>query len=171
MPAHVFVLQVMALVLAVAGVLKIVDPTPVVRALTAARLPAGAIIGRVLGAAEVATGVWVLGVGDRWSAAALAGLYGAFIVFIASNRVRGLHVPCGCLGESTEPPGPAHVIVDGIGVAVGVVAVAAPAGSALEWMDHGWPGALVLIALVITAAAVVVALDWSSRIGRGRTAH
>ena len=158
-----FVVQTAALVVAVAGLLKAIDPAPVGRALHAAGLPSHPVVGRALGAVEVGVGAWVLVGGGRLAAAALAALYAGFLAFIASNRLRGLSVPCGCLGETTRPPGPAHWVIDGIGVSAALVAVWSPVGPATEWLDDGLVGLLALAGVVAAAAAAVVAMD---RVGR-----
>ncbi|MGY6501522.1 MAG: MauE/DoxX family redox-associated membrane protein [Acidimicrobiales bacterium] len=159
-----FAVHVAALVVAVAGLVKVVDPTAVVRSLAAAGLPSHPLAGRVLGLTEVGAGAWVLAGGGRWSATALAALYVGFLAFIASNRVRGLDVPCGCLGDSTRPPGAAHWVIDTVSVLAAVAAVASPVGPATEWFDAGSAqGVGALVGIVVVAALVVVALESEGR--------
>lgn len=154
-----FVVQAAALVVAVAGLLKVLDPTAITRSLAAAGLPAHALAGRGLGLVEVTVGAWVLAAGGRGAAAFLAVLYAGFLAFIGSNRIRGLDVPCGCLGESTRPPGPAHWVVDSIGLVAALGAAWAPIGPATDWVADGAVGALGLAGVVATAAAAVVAMN------------
>ena len=159
-----FVVHVAAVVVAVTGLAKLVDPTPASTALERAGLPSGGGAGRSLGAVEVAVGAWVLAAGGPMAAAALAVLYLGFIVFIVTNRLRGLDVPCGCIGRSTEPPGVTHVVVDAVAASAAVAAVIAPVGVAAEWVDHGTVGVIALAAVVALGVAVVVGLE---ALGRG----
>jgi hypothetical protein len=165
-----FALHTAAVVLTVAGVAKLVDPGPVTRSLAAARLPASPIAGRGLGAGEVAIGIWVLVAGGRASAAALGVWYLAFVIYLVANRLRGLDVPCGCVGESDRPAGPAHIVVDLLAVGAGLAAAIRPVGDVSSWLDEGATGALALGAMALLSAAVVV-LVLPGRIGAGRPSH
>lgn len=158
-----FVVHVAAVVLAVTGTRKVVDPAGIVAALDAAGLPSGEAIGRGLGLIEVGVGVWVLVGGGSVSAAAMALLYGGFVAFIIANRVRGLDVPCGCIGTSTAPPGRYHVTIDLVAVVAASWAMAAPVGPAADWADHGAVGLLALVGVVVSAALVAVGLEASAR--------
>lgn len=154
-----FVVHVAALVLAVSGVRKVASPQAVSSALRAAGLPSGAVAGRLIGLVEIGVGAWVLAWGGAPSAGAMAAVYAGFIAFIGTNRVRGLHVPCGCFGESDRPPGVAHMAVDVIALGAGVAAVAWPVGAATEWLDHGAAGAAALVAAVAAGAGVIAGLE------------
>ncbi|MFP3905796.1 MAG: MauE/DoxX family redox-associated membrane protein [Acidimicrobiales bacterium] len=162
-----FVVHVAAVVLAVTGIRKVVDPAGIVAALDVAGLPSGEVVGRCLGLAEVGVGVWVLVGGGTVSATAMALLYGGFVAFIVANRVRGLDVPCGCIGTSTAPPGLYHVAIDLVGVVAAAWAVIAPVGPAADWADHGAAGLLALVGVVAAAATVAVGLEASARSHRG----
>lgn len=158
-----FVVHTAAVVVAVTGVRKLVDPVAIDEALTKSGLPAGPLVGRLIGGAEVAIGVAVLAVGGRLPAAALALLYGGFLAFIVVNRLRGLDVPCGCVGESTAPPGLLHVTIDAAATVAAVVAVVVPVGAAADWVDDGAAGVAALGGVVVAAALVVVALEVAAR--------
>lgn len=147
--------HVAALVLAVAGVAKLTDPRPVTRSLAAARLPSSPLVGRLIGTGEVVVGGGALAVGGRLAAVALGAWYVAFVVYLVSNRLRGLDVPCGCIGESDRPAGPAHLVVDLLAGTVAFAAVARPVAGAADWLDEGGLGIAVLVAIVAISAAIV----------------
>jgi hypothetical protein len=161
-----FVVHVAAVVLAVAGVAKLIDPTAVTRSLSAAGLAVPPTVGRVVGAGEVAVGSSVLAFGGALASAALAAWYGAFVVYLVANRARGLEVPCGCIGESNQPAGPAHLAVDLVAVAAAGLAVARPVGDVTRWVDEGIVGIGALGAIAVASAAVVVVV-LPGRIGAG----
>lgn len=162
-----FVVHAAAVVVAVTGVGKLVDPTAVSAALERAGLVSGPWVGRGLGAVEVAVGGWVLAAGGRPSSIALALLYGGFLAFIVANRVRGLEVPCGCVGRSTKPPGAAHVVVDVVAAAAAVAAAIGPVGAAAGWLDEGGAGVAALVGVAAVGVGVVVGLEAAGRDGRG----
>ena len=161
-----FVVHAAAVVVAVTGVGKLVDPTAVSAALERAGLVSGPWAGRGLGAVEVVVGGWVLAAGGRPSAAALALLYVGFLAFIVANRLRGLEVPCGCVGRSTEPPGAAHVVVDVVAASAALAAVIGPVGAAAGWLDEGGAGIAALVGVGVVGVGVVVGLE-----AAGRDAH
>jgi hypothetical protein len=158
-----FLVHTAAVVVAVTGVRKLVDPDAISAALATAGLPDGPGVGRLIGAVEVAIGIGVLAAGGRLPALALALLYGGFLAFIAVNRLRGLDVPCGCVGESTAPPGLLHVAIDAVAAAGAATAVAVPVGAAADWPEDGWAGLVGLAGVVVAAALVVVALEVAAR--------
>lgn len=157
MPVHAVLLHALALVLALAGVRKVADPTPVATALRRSGLPSSPLLGRTLGVVELAASLAVLAVGGAVSAAALGLIYLGFLGFILTNKARGLDAPCGCFGESDTPPGLAHLAVDAVGVAAGLAGVLAPVDGVAGWLDEGALGVAALI-LVAVAAALTIAL-------------
>ena len=165
-----FVVHVAAVVLAVAGVTKVLDPSAVTRSLAAAGLAVSPGIGRSVGIGEMVVGSWVLAFGGAIASAALAAWYGAFVVYLVANRARGLEVPCGCIGESDRPAGPAHLVVDLVAVAAAGLAVVRPVGDVTLWVDEGVVGIGALGAIAVASAAVVV-LVLPGRIGAGGTGH
>jgi hypothetical protein len=166
----VIVVHAAAVVLAVAGATKLVDPGPVTRSLGAAGLPAASWVGRLLGAGEVGVGAWVLVFGGAPAAAALATWYAAFTVYLVTNRLRGLAVPCGCIVGADRPAGAAHLVVDVVAVAAATWAIARPVGDVSEWLDDG-AGGIVALAAVALVAATVVVLVLPGRIGPRRAPH
>jgi hypothetical protein len=157
-PPHALLVHAAALLLAVAGIQKLADPHSIEQALQASGLPSGAGTGRLLGAVELGVASWVLVWAGAAPAGALAAVYAGFLAFITANRLRGLDVPCGCLGESDRPPGLPHVLIDVVAVAAGLAGVVAPVGDVTGWLDDGASGALVLVAIVAVAALGVVVL-------------
>lgn len=154
---HAVLLHALALVLALAGVRKAIDPAPVAASLRRSGWPSAPVLGRLLGVGEVAVALAVLTVGGPIPAALLGVLYLGFLVFIGSNKLRGADVPCGCFGESTTPPGVAHVAVNVVAVATAALAVADPADGVFGWLDEGL-GGVVALALVVVAGALTIAL-------------
>ncbi|HEX2578077.1 MAG TPA: MauE/DoxX family redox-associated membrane protein [Aquihabitans sp.] len=112
-----------ALLLALAGALKVSSPAPTRVALRSAGLPDSVLAARLIGAGEVAVAAYALLAGGR-SAALVALAYVAFAAFslrvIRATRGRA---SCGCFGASDAPLTTLHVGVD--------LAVAAVAGLAV----------------------------------------
>jgi hypothetical protein len=94
---------VAALLLCVAGVLKLRSPD---RAAAALRTRSWAV--RVLAVGEVALGAGCALLPTRPLAVALAGVYGLFSLLAVVLMRRG--VPCGCFGDNDLPVSLAHVI-------------------------------------------------------------
>jgi uncharacterized membrane protein YphA (DoxX/SURF4 family) len=97
-------------VLAVAGLLKAIDPQSSVTAVRAYELlPASlaTVVGWGLPFAEIALGLLLLvGIATRVVAAATAVLLVVFIIAVASAAARGLSIDCGCFGGGGQvPPG------------------------------------------------------------------
>ena len=123
-----------ALLLGAAGTAKLASPAGTVRALRATRTapPArlngvtGVAAVRTVGAAELAIAVSVIGLGGRWPALALTGAY----VVLAGVATRLLAVApgadCGCFGARRSPSSRWHLVVDGAGVAAGLLGAVAP---------------------------------------------
>lgn len=162
------VLQAAAVVLAVSGTAKLADPGPAAAALDGAGLPSSPALGRALGVVELVVGIVVLAVGGPWAAVALAVLYLGFVGFVVSNRLRGLHVPCGCIGEADEPPGAFHLVVDVAAAAAGVAAVVRPIGPVAERLDGGRGDLLALAAVVALAVLALIGIRASGRGGSGQ---
>ena len=163
-----FAVHVAAVVLAVAGVAKVADPTPVTRSLRVAGLPSSHSAGRALGAGELAVAVWVLAAGGRLAAAALGIWFAGFVVYLVANRLRGLDVPCGCIGDSDRPAGIGHLVIDLVAAGAAFGAIVWPVSDATVWLDHGAGGILALVGIAVVSAGVVV-LVLPGRIGAGTT--
>lgn len=154
---HAVLLHALALVLAIAGVRKVLDPAPVVAALRKSGWPSSPLLGRALGVVEMGSSVAVLAVGGALAAAVVGAVYLGFVVFIVSNKVRGADIPCGCFGESATPPGAAHIAVNVVAVAAAAAAVISPVDGVTGWLDEGLVGTTAL-ALVLVAAVLTITL-------------
>ncbi|QGG96666.1 MauE/DoxX family redox-associated membrane protein [Actinomarinicola tropica] len=157
MPVHAVLLHALALVLALAGVRKVIDPAPVAASLRRSGLPSAPVLGRLLGVVEVVVSLAVLSTGGAVPAALMGLVYLGFLAFILSNKLRGADVPCGCFGESTTPPGVAHIAVNTVAVAAAVAGVLDPSDGVFGWIDEGAVG-VVALALVVVAGALTIAL-------------
>src|SRR5690348_7783572 len=104
MPSEMSVLEgpfaATCVLLALAGVAKLVRPAPTVGALRAVRWPASFLLVRVLGGVEIVVGVVALITGAPAVALVVALLHVAFAVFVAVAMRAGSPVQsCGCFGE------------------------------------------------------------------------
>jgi hypothetical protein len=146
-----------AVVLAVAGVAKTIDPVMTVGALRAAGLPVGPSAVRVAGAVEAVLAIGAAITGEPALALAVAASYLAFAGFVAVALVRDLPVgSCGCFGRADAPPSVLHVVVN-VGAAVSAVAVALHDGGGLRATLDGQPLAGVPF-LVLVGAGVYAAI-------------
>ena len=114
--------------LVVAGVPKIVDPLPLVRALRAAGMPAGRLLVRAFAVAEVGVGGWALTAPGRLSAALVAAAYLVFTAFVARVLGRGgVLGSCGCFGKPDTPATRSHLALTAVAALTALaVAVDAP---------------------------------------------
>lgn len=115
--------------LVVAGVPKLGDPMPLVRALRGAGLPASRPLVRAFAAAEVVVGLWALLSPNRWSAALVGLGYLGFTAFVVRVLVRGgILGSCGCFGKPDTPATGTHAVLTGLAaLTAAAVAVAPPA--------------------------------------------
>lgn len=133
-----------AALLVVAATPKLADPSPLVKALTSVRLPAGRQVVRAFAGFELLVAAAVFTPLSRVAVTAMAGLYAGFSAFVALALARrGVISSCGCLGTPDTPPTRAH-----LGLTL-VVAAAAATGAAR-------PGLL---------AHPVGAVDWAATLG------
>ncbi len=146
--------------LVVAGVPKVRDPLPVVRALRSVGAAAPRPAARALAVVEVAVGLGTLVAPVATEpfpvpAAALgvALLYAGFTAFVAVALAKGGVVEsCGCLGRADTPPSLAHVLTTAtFAIAAGLAAFATPSADA--WWSRG-PGT----ALAVAALAALLGL-------------
>ena len=140
--------------LVLAGVPKVADPAPLVRALRSAGFtvpPApGALLVRGFAAAEVVVGVWAVLAPGRLAAALAAAAYAVFTAFVALVLTRGgVLGSCGCFGKPDTPPTRTHL-------ALTAVAALVAAAVALDPPADAWGGAASTSALVTTAGLAVV---------------
>ncbi|MPZ52152.1 MAG: hypothetical protein GEU79_05375 [Acidimicrobiia bacterium] len=156
---------VFAALLVVTGVLKIVRPTEVERALRSVDVPAAHGSGRVLGAAEVVVGVAVFLIDGPLPAVALTLLYLGFGVFVVvALRSGGVVRSCGCVGKADTPPNPLHVILNVLGVVSGGAAVSV--GSVI-WesgpvLESAVAIAMIGIAIWLAYSIVALPISWKA---------
>ena len=140
--------------LLVAGVPKVVDPMPLVRALRAAGMPAGRLLVRAFAVAEVAVGGWALVAPGRLSAALVATAYLVFTAVVARVLTRGgVLGSCGCFGKPDTPATRSHLALTAVAALTALsVAIDPPAG---VWSDVD------TASLTTTGLAVVIGfLAW-----------
>jgi hypothetical protein len=117
-------LHLAALVLAVSGAHKLLEPEAASKALETAGVPATLASGRTVGATEIAAGAGLLAFGGLVATLAVGGMYAAFAGFLLVLRRRDEDAPCGCFGASDAPPGATHLVINLACVAVAATAVA-----------------------------------------------
>ncbi len=145
-----------ALLLVAAGVLKVADPAPLVRALRSVGLRAPASAVRALAAGEAALGLAAVLTGSRVAAAGVALSYAAFTVFVAVALARGgVLASCGCFGKQDVPPTRAHIAVTAALALVATAVAVRPLGSLPTVLGAGPAEGLPL--LVATAAVAATA--------------
>lgn len=144
-----------ALLLIAAGLPKLRDPDPLVRALRSARLPGSRGLVRGLAALEVATGGWVLARPARPSALAAALLYAVFTAFVLLARRRGgVLSSCGCFATPDTPASAGHAVLTAAAALVALGAALDPAGLAWAGRDLGE------VLLLLGSAGLVGLLAW-----------
>lgn len=134
-----------ALLLAVAGAAKLVDPSRLAGALAALGWPASGTLVRVAAGAETVLGVATVVVGGRVPALLVAASYLGFAAFVmAALRAGTPLATCGCIGRADTPPSPEHVVVDALLAGGAVLAGAADAPALWDASWAAWPVALVV---------------------------
>ncbi len=150
------VLGAAALVLAVAGVGKLIRPLGTSRAadaLGAGRLAAAPMV-RLFGLAEFALAGWVLVIGGRLAAGLLAFAY-LFLALVATRLLRvAPQQDCGCFGKPDQPISRSHLFTDifGAAVSLGAVIWSQPALLVVLSRSELWLG--------LGLAAMVALLTW-----------
>ncbi len=149
---------VFAVLLAMAGVGKLITPEATGAALQGARLPNHHRLVELLGVGEVLLAGAVLGIGGVLPAAALAVAYTLFALFAFRQSRAG--AGCGCFGDAETPATNLHVAVDAIGAVVAAVAavVAAPAVPAVLRQQDALSIILTLQLLALGALVVRMTL-------------
>jgi hypothetical protein len=109
-----------------AGVPKLGDPMPLVRALRSTGLPASRSLVRVLAAVEVALGLWAMARPGAINAALVCAAYLLFTGFVLLALTRGgVLGSCGCFGKADTPPTRSHLAVTaGLAALAGAVVIA-----------------------------------------------
>ncbi len=144
--------------LVLAGVPKLRDPLPLVRALRSVGLPGGRRLVQVAAALEVVVGAAALVVPGRVTGALVAAAYLAFTAFVAlALRRGGLLGSCGCFGRPDTPPTRSHLLVTALLAASGLALAVAPSSpwSALP-QQLTQVGALVVFALLVGVLSYLV---------------
>jgi hypothetical protein len=140
--------------LVAAGVPKLVDPMPLVRAVRQSGLPAGRTSIRLVALAEVAVGLYALVAPGRVSALLTALAYLVFTAFVARALARGgVLGSCGCFGKPDTPPTRTHLVVTG---AIVVVAAAV----ALDPPVSPWATLGATSLTTVAFAGVIAFLAW-----------
>ncbi len=148
-----------ALLLAVAGASKALDPASTVRAARAVRLPLTAPVARLFGVAEVVVGLAALLSGGPVPAALVAVSYAGFAVFVAVGVVRGDLASCGCFSGNDAPPSVAHVVVNmALAVSASAVALSSGASSLTAAVREDGPWSALLLAGLALVEAVLLYL-------------
>lgn len=118
-----------SLLLVGAGMSKIVDPAPLVRAARSVGLPVPTPAVRVLAALEAGLGVAAVLTGSRVAAALVALSYLGFTGFVLLARRRGgVLASCGCFGKVDTPPTRTHIAVTGVLAVVAAAVAVRPVG-------------------------------------------
>jgi Methylamine utilisation protein MauE len=120
--------------LVAAGLPKVRDPLPLVRALRAAGAPVHRLAVRVFAGGEVVLGVWALLSPGRVVALLVAAAYVVFSAFVALVLTRGgILGSCGCFGKPDTPATRTHLLLTSTAAATALaVAIDPPAGAWAE---------------------------------------
>lgn len=119
--------------LVVTGWVKMVRPADTAIAVTAMGLPIGTVVVRTLASAEILIGLAVVLTMDSRALVGQALLYAVFLLWIANAMRRGAPIEsCGCLGRHDTPPYWGHLALNGIALAISLLAALTV---------HGWPAA------------------------------
>ncbi len=118
-----------ALLLVMAGLSKVADPAPLVRAGRSVGVPVLGPTVRVLAGVEVVLGAAAVLTGSRVAAALVSLSYAGFTAFVLLARRRGgVLASCGCFGRVDTPPTRTHVAVTAALALVAAVVVVRPVG-------------------------------------------
>ena len=157
-----------SVILAGAGVAKLLRPDDTARALLIAGLPHHRRLVRAGAAAEVAVGMAAVAVPGPLSGALVATAYAAFAGFVAVALVRGWPLSsCGCFGRPDARPGYPHLVLNAGAAAAAVWwSVVAPGRVAPLFVHGPWHGGpLALVSVVIAGLAYLV---WTNPLEGGR---
>lgn len=142
--------------LVVAGVPKVADPLPLVRALRAAGMPLPRLLVRAFATAEVAVGLWALAAPGRASSGLVAAAYLLFTAFVARALARGgILGSCGCFGKADTPATRTHLTLTAAAALVGAWATVDPPRGV-------WSGVDATTLTTVGLGAVVAFLGWQA---------
>ncbi len=156
--------------LALAGAMKLLDPTMTIGALRELGLPSSEPLVRLGALAELVLGVLAVVVGGTVVWTLVAASYIAFGMFVlAALRVDAPIGSCGCFGRADTAPHWLHLVIDlGIWVAV-VTWVARMEESPLDQLaDHGGDGAIAVAAAVALIAFIYAGFTGAARAASSR---
>jgi hypothetical protein len=124
----------------VAGVPKVTDPLPLVRALRSAGIPLrpapGSALVRTFAVAEVAVGGWAIIAPGRVSAALVAAAYLVFTLFVARVLTRGgVLGSCGCFGKPDTPATRTHLVLTALAALTALLVAVDPPASVWAGVD------------------------------------
>jgi hypothetical protein len=149
-------LHLAALVLAVSGAHKLLEPEAASKALTTAGVPSALASGRAVGAIEVAAGAGLLAFGGLAATLAVGAMYAAFAGFLLVLRRRDDAAPCGCFGASDAPPGATHLVINLACVAIVAIAVVTAMPSLTDVAAESGAASLVGYAALLLAGTLGV---------------
>ena len=153
-----------ALLVLAAGAGKLRAPAPATAMLRRAlpgRLRFAARPGavRVAGLVEFAVAGAVVLSGTRVALALLAAAYLGFLAISIRAVAAGASTSCGCFGRSDTPVGTAHLVLNGLALAVVLAGVARPPGAWGGLLHHAaLPGAIGLAQAALLAALGYLAI-------------
>jgi hypothetical protein len=143
-----------AALLVVAGVPKVGDPLPLVRALRAAGMPVPRLLVRGFALAEVAIGGWAVVAPGRVSSGLVAAAYLVFTVFVARVLARGgVLGSCGCFGKADTPATRTHLTLTAAAALVALWATIDPPRGV-------WSGVDAATLTTVGLGAVIGFLAW-----------
>lgn len=144
-----------AALLVVAGVPKVRDPWPLVRATRSVGLRVGPGVVRAFAVAEVLLGVLAVIRPSSWSAGLVAAAYLGFTGFVVrALRRGGVLESCGCFGTADTPPTWPHA---GVTLAAAAVAAAVALGAPDQPYADASVGGVVA---TLAGAGLVAFLAW-----------
>lgn len=175
MPALTGPALAVAVLLALAGAQKVLDPTMTVGALRGLRLPASPALVRLGAGAELALGVLAIGVGGVVIWSLVAASYLAFAVFVVAALRHGTMLgSCGCFGREDTPPHWSHVAVNvvlaGVALALAGQGDGAPLDALADEPGRGTVVAALAAIAVYLLYALYVELPRALLAGRKRSA-
>jgi hypothetical protein len=141
----------LALLLLLAGVLKLRAPKPAAAALFAAGLPSSPLLVRAIGAAEVALGLACLLIPGALTGALLALAYAGFAAVVGLLARSAEGIPCGCFGEGSFTATRGHAAADLLAAALAAAFAVDPAGGPADWLGDPFEGAVALAAVACSA--------------------
>ena len=150
--------------LVVAGVPKVLDPLPLVRALRSAGFPLrpgpGTLVVRGFAVVEVVVGSWAVIAPGRVNAAVVAAAYLLFTGFVARVLTSGgVLGSCGCFGKPDTPATRTHLALTALAALVAAALAMDPPTSVWSGVASGAPTGASLVTTV-ALAVLIGGLAW-----------